>query len=121
MCADRLRDIFNLLLAEISKGQGQLGADLILHCTRDTNSVRLRKSLQPSGDIYGIPEEIVALHDDVADVDADAEPHLLARGPFCILFGYGLLNFDGALNGIHGTGEVGQDAVARRVEDSTPM
>jgi hypothetical protein len=40
-------------------------------------SRRLCKSLQPGRDIDGIAKEIVGLNDNVADVDADAESHLL--------------------------------------------
>ena len=36
-------------------------------------SHRFRKSLQPSRDIDGITEQVVTLHHNVADVDADAE------------------------------------------------
>jgi len=61
----------------LTKPQGQLRPDLIPHRTRDANSARLRESLQAGSDVDGIAEEVVALNDDVADVDPDAEPHLL--------------------------------------------
>ena len=82
---------------------------------------RLSKSLQLSRDIDGIAEEMVALNDDVADVDADAEPHVLADRSISILLRYGVLHCDSALHGIHGAGEVSDEAVTRRVEDPTAM
>jgi hypothetical protein len=69
----------------------------------------------------GIAEEIVALNDGVADVDADAKSHLLTGTSISILLGYGVLHLDTTLRGIHGAGEVGKHAIARRVEDPTVM
>jgi len=82
---------------------------------------RLSKSLQLSRDIDGIAEEMVALNDDVADVDADAEPHVLADRSISILLRYGVLHCDSALHGIHGAGEVSDEAIASRVEDPTAI
>jgi hypothetical protein len=50
-------------------------------------------------------------------VDADAETHLHTGRSIGILFGYGVLNLHGALHGVHGTGEISDEAIARRVED----
>src|SRR6516165_3935989 len=116
-----MSDIFHPLLAEIDEGQGQLRSDVISDSTGNANPTRLRKSLQPSRDIDGIAEKVVALNDDVADVDSNAEPHLLTGRSIRILFGYGLLHSDGTLHSIHGTGEIGDEAVARRGEDPTAM
>src|SRR5216684_647415 len=99
----------------------QLCADLIPHYTRDANSARLRQSFQASRDIDGIAEEIVALNNDVADVDADPKPHLLADRSISILLGYGVLHRDSTLHGINGAGEIGDETVASRVEDPTTM
>src|SRR6266446_10902903 len=104
---DRLSDIFYLLRAKIGEGQGQLCADLIPHHTGDANPARLRESLQSGRDIHGVAEEIVALNDDVADVDADPKPHLLADRSISILLRYSVLYRDSALHGINGAGKVG--------------
>jgi hypothetical protein len=94
---------------------------LVLHSTRDANPARLREGLQPSRDIDGIAEEIVVLNDDVANVDADAEPHLITGRPIQIRLAYGFLNRDRTLHGVHRAGEIGKNAVARCVEDPTAM
>ena len=94
---------------------------MVPNSTRDANPARLRKSLQPGRDIDGIAEQVVALNDDVADVDADPKPHLLIGRSIRVLLSYGVLNFDGAFHGIHGAGEIGKNAVARGVEDPTAM
>ena len=61
------------------------------------------------------------MNNDVANVDADPEPHLLIGRSISVLLSYRLLNFDCAFDGIHCTAEIGKDAVARRVEDPTSM
>jgi hypothetical protein len=49
------------------------------------------------------------------------EPHLLTGGSIHILLRDRLLYGDGTLHSIHGTGEIGDEAVARRGEDPTAM
>jgi hypothetical protein len=120
-CPDRLGDVFHPLLAEIGEGQRQLCADLIPHRSGNANATRLSNSFQAGSDVNGVAEKIVALHYDVADVDANPKPHLLARRSIRILFGDGLLNRDGTLHGIHSTREVSDEAIASSVEDPTPM
>jgi hypothetical protein len=67
------------------------------------------------------PKKVFALNYDVADVDADTEPHLLADRSISILFRDGVLHFDSALHGIHSAGEVSDEAVTRGVEDPASM
>jgi hypothetical protein len=70
---------------------------------------------------FGIAEEVVALHDDVADMDANAEPHCLAFGPAGIFLTDRLLDRNRALNGIDRAGEIGNDTIARGIEDPSAM
>jgi hypothetical protein len=69
----------------------------------------------------GISKKIVALNDDIADMYPDAEPHLFTGMSIRILFGYGVLNLDSTLHGIHGAGEIGDEAVPSSTKDPTPM
>src|SRR5690242_5293082 len=101
ICIDPLSDVLDLLRAEISERQRQLSADLIQQRTRDANATRLRKSLQPGRDIHGIAEQVIALHHDAADVNANAETHLLTGRSAGILAFERLLNRDGTLHGIY--------------------
>jgi len=74
-----------------------------------------------AANIHGIAEEVVALHHDVAHVDANSKPHRLTGRSLRILLGQGVLHRDRALHGVHGAGEIGDETVARGVEDPTPM
>jgi hypothetical protein len=51
-------------------------------------------------------------------LDADPKPHLLARRSISIRLGDRFLNLHGALHGIDRAGEIGDETVASRVEDS---
>jgi len=117
----RLGDVFHLLLAEIDKSDRQFRPDLIPCRPRDADVTGFRKSFQPSRNVNGITEKIVALHHNVADVDSDAEPHLLTGRSIHVLLGYGVLHRDCTLHGVHGAGEIGKNAVSRCVEDPTAM
>ena len=97
--------------------RGQPVADIVAHCARYANSTRLGKSLQPGRDIDRIAEEIVALNHDIADVDTNAEPHLLTGRAIRILLGYGVLHRDRTLHGVDSAGEIGDEAIARCIED----
>jgi len=115
------RNIFDPLLPPVLEPVVQLIADLFSCYPRRANPARLSESLQPSRDIDSIAEEVVTLNHGVADMDPDAEPHLLAGRSIHVLLGYGVLHRDGTLHSIHGTGEIGDEAIARRVEDPTAM
>src|SRR5438105_2873016 len=48
---------------------------------------------------------------------ADPEQHLLIRGPGIAVLSDGVLDHDRALDGVDGTGEVGDDTIAGAAED----
>src|SRR6516164_3589815 len=114
-------DVLRLLRAQIGKGQGQLRPDVVPNSTRDANATRLRESLQSSRDVNGVAEEVVSLHYDVADMDADPKPHLLIGRSINVLLGNGPLHRHSTLHGIHSTGEIGKDAITSRGEDPTAI
>jgi hypothetical protein len=80
-----------------------------------------KRRLQPGGDVDPVAKEIRAFDNDVPEMDADAEAHLLARGPVGVLLGDCLLHRDGTLERIDRAGEVRHHAVAGGIEDSTMM
>ena len=89
---------------------------MIAHRARDADPAGLGER-ETCSDVDGVAEEIVAINDDVADVDADAEPHLLAGGTSGIFTADRLLDRDGALLGLDGAGEIGDETVPGRVEN----
>jgi hypothetical protein len=77
----------------------------------------LGERFEPRRDVDAVAEQILALHNDVADMHADAKPHLFTRGSRSVVLGERLLNRDCALDRIDGTGEIGDDAVAGVAKD----
>jgi hypothetical protein len=41
---------------------------------RDANSAGFRKRFESGGNVYAVPVDVVSLDDDIAQVDADAQP-----------------------------------------------
>src|SRR5207244_3557887 len=66
-------DVLDLLLAEIGKSQWQLVADLIARDLRDAEATRFADRLEPRRDVHAVAENIIAVDNDVANIDADAQ------------------------------------------------
>src|SRR2546421_13118976 len=74
MYAHRPGDVLDLLPADIRKRVGQLAVELIPHHTGYADAPGLGESLQPGGDIDAVAENVVAIGDNVAEIDADPKP-----------------------------------------------
>ena len=77
--ADRARDIFEVLLAQIGEGEVEPAGRVLLNPSGYANPARLGQSLEPRRDIDPVAENVAILDDDVALMDADAQ--LDAAGP----------------------------------------
>src|SRR5689334_6852633 len=71
---NRLRDVLERLLAESLEPQAGMLANLVVDASRDAYAARLGDALDPRGDVHAIAQQIRAVHDHVAQVDADAKP-----------------------------------------------
>ena len=67
------------------------------------------------------PMPLFAIDDDVAEIDADAELHPPLRRQVRVLSFERSLNLNPALNSVDHAGELGQDAVSRRVYEAAVM
>lgn len=73
-CANRLRDVLELLFAPILEANIQLALDLAVHFFGNQDAAWIGKSFQPDRDVDSIPEEVAIVADDyVAKVDPDAQ------------------------------------------------
>ena len=115
---DRVLDVLELLRAAVDEADvRQLAADLVIDLGRDADRARARDRFETGRDVDAVAVEIVALDDDVADIDADAE----LQGPgirLRVARGDGPLALDGAEHRRDRAGELGDDRVARRAEDA---
>ena len=79
----------------------------------NADAARLRQRLEPGRDVDAITVDVVALDDDVAEIDADPQGHDRAG------FGLGrrLLDGDGAGHGIDHAAELDEGPVAHQLDD----
>ena len=109
------------MLASIFEGEVCLARQLFLHRIGDANAPRLRQRLKPRGDVDAIPEQVVVLHDNVTDVDADAE-HDAALGRDLLLMDRDrFLHGDGTGHRIDNGTKFHDCAIAHQLDDTAPM
>ena len=119
--AHRPRNVFQRLLAAIE----EFGLDLAPHLAegvlRDADPARFGDTLKACREIDPVAEDILALDQDVAEVDADAPFHPAFAGNPGITLCHQLLKRDRALHGADHRGELDQHAIAGRLNDPPAM
>ena len=71
--SDRLPDVLDAVLAAGLVRERQLLLDLIVDSPGDRDAARLGKAFDARRDVHAVPVDPLALHDHVAEVDADAK------------------------------------------------
>ena len=107
------------MLAQIGEADGKLLAHMLAHRGADTDLVRLRQSLEARRDIHSIAEDVAVLDDDVAHIDADAEPYALALVKIGVAILHSLLQHHGAAHRIDDRRKLDQKAVPRGLDDAS--
>src|SRR4029077_4552004 len=70
---NRPGDVLDLLLAQILEDKGQPVAHVIMDRIGDEHPAGIGQSLDPRSNVDAIAIEVVALDDDVTEIDADAQ------------------------------------------------
>jgi hypothetical protein len=85
------------------------------------DSARFGDALKAGSKVDAITEDVVAIENDVTDVNADAkfDPLVLRHGG--ILLGHSALDFNGTTHRIDGAGKLDQHAVAGGFDDVAAM
>ena len=104
----RARDVLELALAQVLEADLEAVSHLVVDGARDEDTAGLGERLEPRRDIDAVAEDVVALDDDVADVDAD--PKLDSLIEWCRVRspGHLSLDLDGTTGRVHRTGELTQ-------------
>src|SRR4051794_38571614 len=114
-------DVLHRLRAKVSEIEWKDLVNVAIRDLRDADASRLSKALQPRRDIDPVTQQIAVLNHYVSDVDSEPEQDT----PLVRYIQVGLcecrLHGNSALDGIHGTRELGQDTIACRVGDPTRM
>jgi hypothetical protein len=114
-------DISHALFAQILESKGQLVADLVSHHPRDAESARLRERFQARCDIDAVTEDVVAVDDDVTEIDPDSEPDPVVLGHTGFAIDHRPLHLGGAADRVDDAREFRQHPVAGRLDDAAGM
>jgi hypothetical protein len=119
---DRLRDVLQLGWAEVGDGEIEPTLHLAVGVLGQTDRARRSDALQPCGEVDAVAHQItVALLDDVAQMNADPEDDAAILGHARVALDHGVLNFDGAANGVDDAAELDDRAVPGSLDDSPAM
>ena len=104
--------------AEIGDGEIEPPLHLPVGVLGKTDRAGLGDALQSRGDIDAVAHQIaVALLDDVAEMNADAEDDAAILGHAGVALDHRVLNFDGAAHGVDDAAELDDRAVAGALDD----
>src|SRR5580658_734073 len=108
----RLGDVLEILSTEFAIAQIKFAVDLIEHLARNADATAVGDTLQSRGDIDAVAHQIaVALLDDIAEVDADAEFDAALGWNASITLDHAVLDLDGAAHGVDHTAELNDTSV----------
>ena len=93
-------DVLEVLITEIGEQGLHPTIHLLMNDIRNADAARLRNAFKARRYVDSIAKDIVAINDNVANIDANTELDLLARRHFGISFRHRALNVDGATNRI---------------------
>ena len=82
----------------------------------DANTAWLGHCFQARRNIHAISIDVVALDDDVAEIDADAKPELPGFGGVLVVDGHPALYHSSTLDGLDDAGELDERAVAHELD-----
>ena len=117
----RLGDVLDRLRAQVFIPQSQPGLDLVIHGPGDAEAPCLGQALEARRDVDPIPIDPFSLGNDIPQVDANAKFHATVREQLSISGFEFALDSDGALHGLHHTGKLRQQVIARGVHDPPPV
>ena len=114
----RPRDVLERLLAEIDEISVDLAAHVIVGGAGNQHPARLANPLEPRRDIDALAQNVVALDQHVAEIDADAVDDALGLGDVGVALGHQLLDRDRAFDGGDDGGKFQQQPVTHRLDDA---
>jgi hypothetical protein len=116
-------NILQLAFTYILEGNAELdetAARVFLHSARYTDTTSFRQFFQPRSHVYSVTMDASALYD-IPDVDAYPEFDLPIWRYLRIPLGHCALDLHRAMQGVHGTNEQDQQAVASCPYDPTSV
>src|SRR5215470_18045548 len=118
---NRSSNVLECLCAAIVKCGVETVAHILMHSARYANPAGCRDFLEPGGDVDPVAEDVVAVDDDVAEVDANAERDATVLGPLRGAISHRRLQFDGTAHCIDHARELNEQPVARGLHNATAV
>jgi hypothetical protein len=106
------------LLAHCLEAEGKLLLDLPRDLGRHPDAARLRQLLQSCGNVDALAVTVVALDDDLAEVEPDPHLEALIVRHCSVAFRQAALQADRALDGIDDAAELGKQPIAHQLENA---
>src|SRR5258705_12371943 len=114
-------DVLQPLLAQIGELDLDLASNLIVRRRRDADTSRLSNALKPRGDVDTVPENVIALDQDVTEIDPDPEQHTPVLRDAFISLSHHSLHGHRALDRIDHRRKLEQHAVPRGLDETAPV
>src|ERR1035437_858241 len=125
MNADRTYYVLDRLLSHVLETKAELIAYLIVHDAGNHDPAGVGQRLQARRHIDAVSENVIAVENDVADIDADAEFDAefdaLVRRCRGVALCHAALDIDRATDGIDHAHELHEHSIARRFDGSAAM
>ena len=117
----RIGDVFQPLLAEIDELGGDRSAHMAPGVSRDADAAGLREPFEARGDVDAVAIDVVRRHDDVAEIDADAELDAAVSRQPGVAGANDPLHVQGAPHRIDDTAELDKSPVAGVLDDAAAV
>jgi len=114
-------EVLDLLLPEVLVLEIQLAPDLLLHCTGDADSPRLRQPFQACRGVHAVAVDPIILDHHIAKVDPDAELHAAFTGQRGVPAVHDTLNLDRTAHSTQSGRKLCQEVVPREVRQTPPV
>ena len=118
---DRPGDVLCQHLAKVVKAERKFVAHGVAHGAGDANAPWRSHCFQPRRDIHAVAVDVIAVTDDIANIDAYAEfdPPVERHG--FVALGHAPLHVHSAPHRVHRTGKFHQQPIARGLDDAPAM
>src|SRR5271163_376125 len=120
--SDRVGDVLELGRAEVGDGEIEPSFDLAIGVLGKADAARLANTLKQRGDVDAVAHEVaVALLDNIAQMDADAELYAAFRRHAGIALDHAVLHLDRTAHRVDDAAELDETAVAGALDDAAMM
>jgi hypothetical protein len=109
------------LFTDIIKGDIQLASYILLHATGYTDATGIRYAFQARSHVHSVAEDVAAVGDYVALMNANSEFNAPVIEYLGIARGHPVLDFTGASNGVEDARKLGQKTIACVFDNASAM